>query len=235
MSSRIKGVSLINTLAILREVLGGNRFQTLVSTCPQETQQLIRRTLIAGEWISVDVWAPFIQAVYEHVFRKEEAPFRRLLRAVCKRDFSTVYRQYVTQTSPQEVLDKVSSIFGAYFDGGSLERVTSSFEPTPDEAEATDEELAEQAAAPTEELAAPPTPTPQTVEPPDARIRLELRDLETHFPVYAMALQAYLEQVLHMSGAPHATITRVRQQLRDGKLSADFLVDLGEQPATTAS
>lgn len=234
MSSRIKGVSLINTLAILREVLGGNRFQALVSTCPQETQQLIRRTLIAGEWISVDVWGPFVHAVYEHVFRQDEVQFRRLLRAVCKRDFNTVYRQHVAQTSPQEVLDKSSSIFGAYFDGGSLLRTTISPSLTKDDlgptaAEATAEETAEQEMAPPAELSLP------RVAAPDDRIVLQLRDLETHFPVYAMAMHAYLEQALLMAGARHVTITRVREQLREGKLSADFLVDLGAAKEQSAS
>jgi hypothetical protein len=212
MSSRIKGVSLINTIAILGEVLGSNRFQTLVSTCPQETQQLIRRTLVAGEWISVDLWAPFVQAVFEHAFRKDEAQFRRLLRAVCKRDFSTVYRQFVTQTSPEEVLDNAANIWSAYFDSGTLSRVASPEEPP---ADASSDDAA----------------TPRT------RIKLQLRDLDTHFPIYSIAMHAYLEQVLSMAGARQVSITRTLVKIREGKLSCDYLIDLGPtlNPLETSS
>ena len=203
MSARIKGVSPINTLAILREVLGGTRFHSVVAACPLETQQLIRRTLVAGEWISVELWAPFLQAIFEQVFRNDEAQFRRLLRAVSKRDFSTVYRQYVTQTSPMQVLDQAPNLWTSYFDSGSLQRA-------PQGGEAGESSGAEN----------------------DPRIILQMRDLETSFPVYAVAMHAYLEQVLIMAGARQVVIERRNEQLRDGKLSCDYLVDLAPQTAT---
>ncbi len=81
MPTRIKGASLINTIGILREVLGGSRFQEIVTRCPVQTQNLIRRTLIALEWVPLEQWAPFLQAIYEHICHKDEPQFRRLMRA----------------------------------------------------------------------------------------------------------------------------------------------------------
>ena len=120
MPTRIKGASLINTIGILREVLGGTRFQEIVARCPVQTQNLIRRTLIALEWVPLEQWAPFLQAIYEHVCHKDEPQFRRLMRAVCKRDFSTLYRSYISQASPQSVLGRMDGIWSSYFDSGSL-------------------------------------------------------------------------------------------------------------------
>ena len=37
MATRIRGATLINTLAILREVLGATRFQAIVAGCPART------------------------------------------------------------------------------------------------------------------------------------------------------------------------------------------------------
>lgn len=120
MASRIKAASLINAIMIVREVLGAARFQALVERCPAETQPLLRRTLVAVEWVALDQWAPFLAALFENVFRRDEPQFRRLLRAICKRDFSTVYRVYLNHASPHGVLSKATSIWAAYLDTGSL-------------------------------------------------------------------------------------------------------------------
>ena len=191
MAARIKGASLINTIGILREVLGGSRFQEIVTRCPVQTQNLIRRTLIALEWVPLEQWAPFLQAIYEHICHKDEPQFRRLMRAVCKRDFSTLYRSYIAQSSPQAVLEKSSTIWSSYFDSGSLTLALA--EPDQD----------------------PQQPT------------LEMRDLETNFPVYAMTMHAYLEQLMIMTGAQRCTIRRSHEKLDGGKLACDYIINLG--------
>lgn len=191
MAARIKGASLINTIGILREVLGVARFQEIVALCPPATQNLIRRTLIAVEWVSLDQWAPFVQTIFEYICRKDEHQFRRLMRAVCKRDFSTLYRSYIAQSSPQGVLEKSSTIWSSYFDSGSL------------------------------------TLAPETAEQDGQQPTLQMRDLETIFPVYAMTMHAYLEQLMIMTGAQRCTIRRARERLDDGKLSCDYIINLG--------
>lgn len=191
MPTRIKGASLINTIGILREVLGGNRFQEVATRCPPQTQNLIRRTLIALEWVSLEQWAPFLQTIFEYLCNKDEPQFRRLLRAVCKRDFSTLYRNYVAQASPQSVLDRLDGIWSSYFDGGSL------------------------------------TLVPELPEPGVQRRKVELRDLETGFPVYTMMMHAYLEQLMFMTGAKTCTIQRENERQENGKLSCDYIINLG--------
>jgi len=75
---------------------------------------------VAVEWVSLEVWSPFIVAIYEQLCRQEEHAFRRLMGAVCKRDFTTVYRSFVHLVPPEEVLNKISNLWAAYIDGGSL-------------------------------------------------------------------------------------------------------------------
>lgn len=191
MPTRIKGASLINTIGILREVLGGSRFQEIVTRCPVQTQNLIRRTLIALEWVPLEQWAPFLQAIYEHICHKDEPQFRRLMRAVCKRDFSTLYRSYISQASPQSVLDKLDTIWASYFDSGSLSLA------------------------------------PELPEPGAQKHTLQMRDLETGFSVYAMMMHAYLEQLMFMTGAKNCTIQRAQERLANGKLSCNYIIELG--------
>ena len=191
MAARIKGASLITTIGIMREVLGVARFQEIVARCPVPTQNLLRRTLIALEWVPLDQWAPFLQAIHEHICHRDDPQFRRLMRAVCKRDFSTLYRSYVNQSSPKSILDKADSIWSSYFDSGSLTL-----------------------------LPGPPEEKPQ-------QLTLQMRNLETSFPVYAVTMHAYLEQLMVMAGAKSCTVQREHESLQDGKLSCDFVINFG--------
>lgn len=120
MGSSIKGATIINTLSILRELMGSDGAQAIIATCPRETQQLLRRTLMAVEWIDVDVWSPFLSAILERVAGRDEIKYRRIMRAVCKRDFSGLYRVYLQNADPLTLLAKVQSIWSAYFDSGTL-------------------------------------------------------------------------------------------------------------------
>ncbi len=120
MGTSIKGATIINTVSILRELVGSDGAQAIVASCPRETQQLLRRTLMAVEWIDVDVWSPFLSAILERVAGRDELKYRRIMRAVCKRDFSGLYRVYLQNADPYILLDKVQSIWSAYFDSGTL-------------------------------------------------------------------------------------------------------------------
>lgn len=120
MSAKIKGSAVISTLGIFRAVLAGSTFESLVESCPPETRQLLRRTLVAVEWVPLKVWTPFMQAVFAGPCHGDELQFRRLVRAVCKRDFTTAYRVYLNVATPELILSKMSSIWCGYFDSGSL-------------------------------------------------------------------------------------------------------------------
>lgn len=120
MPAKIKGATLINALAIVREIASPARLQALIDACPTETQQLMRRTLMAIEWISVDSWSPFLQILFDQLAARNEDHFRRLLRSICKRDFSSVYRIYIQGATPATILNKAPNIWSAYFDSGSL-------------------------------------------------------------------------------------------------------------------
>ncbi len=120
MASSIKGATIINTVSVVRELMGSEGAQAIVAACPRETQQLLRRTLMAVEWIGVDVWSPFLNAVLERVAGRDELKYRRIMRAVCKRDFSGLYRVYLQNADPITLLAKVQSIWSAYFDSGTL-------------------------------------------------------------------------------------------------------------------
>lgn len=191
MGSSIKGATIINTLSVLRELVGSEGAQAIVASCPRETQQLLRRTLMAVEWINVDVWSPFLAAILERVTGRDELKYRRLIRAVCKRDFSGLYRVYLQNADPISLLAKVQSIWSAYFDSGTLS--ASALEPK--------------------------SGVQQSL--------LELRGLESTSPIYLATVQAYIEQLLIMVGAPKSSVQRRRESHLDGRLACDYLVTLG--------
>ncbi len=199
MPTRTKGASLINTIAILREVLGAARYHGVVEACPQETQQLIRRTLVATEWVPLELWTPFLQAIYEQVCRKDELQYRRLLRAVCKRDFSTVNRLLLSPSSPQTILEKSSDIWSAYFDTGTLKLES------------------------------------MEVQGKREQATLQMRDLETQFPLHTLTMHAYLEQLMLMAGAQACTVQRTKEQFRDGKLACEYIVSFERNSAPGAA
>lgn len=120
MTTRVKGATLINTMAIVRELLPPQRFHQLIDQCPVETQHILKRTLVAVEWIPVDNWSPFMEAIFEHVARRDEDQYRRLMRAVCKRDFTTVYRTYLNGVTARALIAKLPQLWSSYFEGGVL-------------------------------------------------------------------------------------------------------------------
>jgi hypothetical protein len=120
MPSRIKGGTILSTIGVIREVMDAARFQKLIDTCPVETQQLLRRTLMALEWVNVETWSPVLTTILERIAGGDEAKFRRFMRAVCKRDFSGMYRVYLQNATPASVLAKTATIWSAYFDSGTL-------------------------------------------------------------------------------------------------------------------
>lgn len=120
MPVRVKGATLINTMAVMRELLPAQRYQALISGCPVETQHLLRRTLVAVEWIPADVWSPFLDQVFEQVTQRDEVKFRRILRTVCARDFTTVNRRLIEGTNARGIIAKAPQLYGTYFDAGTF-------------------------------------------------------------------------------------------------------------------
>ncbi len=120
MPSRLKGATILNTLSILRENMDRQRFQSLVDACPPATQQFLQRTLMAVEWVSVDIWGPMLAVIFERLTNRDELKFRRFMRNVCKRDFAGPYRVYVLNADTTALLHKLQAIWSAYFDSGSL-------------------------------------------------------------------------------------------------------------------
>lgn len=120
MAARIKGATVLSTMALVREACPPQKYQELVAACPPDTQQLLRRTLVALEWLSVDVWSPFLVVLQQQICRRDDAKLRKLLRAVFKRDFSTTYRASLTGLTPETLIPKLPTLWQLLFDSGSL-------------------------------------------------------------------------------------------------------------------
>lgn len=120
MGIRVKGAMLISTLALLRELISPSQYQALLAACPTETQNLLRRTLVAFEWIPADIWSPFLDALFEQVAQRDEARFGKIMRAVCKRDYTTTYRSHISGLNPRALVAKAPQLWSLHFEGGSF-------------------------------------------------------------------------------------------------------------------
>jgi hypothetical protein len=120
MAARIKGAALLSTMALVREACPHQKYLEMVASCPPDTQQLMRRTLVALEWIPVDTWSPFLVALHRELCRGEDGKMRKLMRAIFKRDFSTTYRASLNGLTVETLLNKLPSLWPLLFDGGSL-------------------------------------------------------------------------------------------------------------------
>lgn len=120
MATRVKGAAILDGVSVVREVCGAARFEKLALACPQDTQKLLQRTMMAIEWVSLDLWTPFLEVLHAQLALHDEPRFRRLLRAFCQRDFQTIYRPYIQSATAVSLCPKIPQIWSAYFDSGSL-------------------------------------------------------------------------------------------------------------------
>ena len=120
MGIRVKGAMLISTMALMREVLTANQYKALLDACPTETQNLLQRTLVAFEWFPADVWSPFLDAIFDQVAKRSENNFGRIMRAVCKRDYTTTYRSHLNGVTARALVAKAPQLWNLHFEGGSF-------------------------------------------------------------------------------------------------------------------
>lgn len=118
--AKLKAASLINNIALARELLGAEALDALVATLPDETRGLFSRPLLAVEWIPVDDWLPFQTALLERSFNNDEPAFRQMVRLVCERDFSTFYKVILKLLSPAYVVERTAKLWSTYNDSGEL-------------------------------------------------------------------------------------------------------------------
>jgi hypothetical protein len=188
MGIRVKGATLISTLALMRENLTPQKYQALLAQCPPETQHLLQRTLVAFEWIPADSWSPFLEAIFEQVAGRDESRYGRIMRGVCMRDYTVSYRSQISGLTPRALVAKLPQLWGLHFEGGCVA---------------------------TREVASHDGVT---------QAQAEVREFETRSLIYAPTIQAFIEQLLKMTGAQKLLVTRVRDSRRDGIMVCDYLM-----------
>jgi len=121
----VKATSIIDTIDVARELLGPPTFAEVVGALPPATRSLIERRLLPVEWVPVDEWMPFIQALLDRGFRGDEEQLRRLARKVCERDFNTFYKVILKiLISPDFLLERAAKLWRTYHDSGELKVVS---------------------------------------------------------------------------------------------------------------
>ncbi len=116
-----KGGGVANTIAVMQELMGPARFQQLTDRLPPATQALIKRRVLAVEWIPIADLTPLTEGFFADWCGSDEAKLIEQSRQSCRRDFNTLYRFFLRVLSPAYVLERTAQIFHTYTDAGTLE------------------------------------------------------------------------------------------------------------------
>lgn len=117
---RLKAASIINNIAIARELLGPDALSALLSPLPEATRALFERRILALEWIDADEWLAFQQAMLDVHFAGDELRMREYMHRVCERDFNTFYKIILKLSSAKTVLSRAGKIWMTYAEPGEL-------------------------------------------------------------------------------------------------------------------
>lgn len=117
---RLKAASIINNIAIARELLGPAALSALLAPLPDATRALFGRRILALEWIDADEWLAFQQAMLDVHFAGDEPRMREYMHRVCERDFNTFYKIILKLSSAKTVLSRAGKIWMTYAEPGEL-------------------------------------------------------------------------------------------------------------------
>jgi hypothetical protein len=188
----VKAASIIDTIDVARELLGAATLAEVVAGLPPETRALFERRVLPVEWIPIDDWMPFNQALLERAFHGDEEQLRKLARKVCERDFNTFYKVILKiLISPDFLLERAAKLWRTYHDSGELVVVSK--------------------------------------EQRGGRMHIHMRveKLRTQYVIFGALMQAFIEQLFHMTGARDI---RVERQVKigpggfDGDFAASFAI-----------
>jgi hypothetical protein len=117
---RRKAAAVIDSLYVAREMFGEEALASMISRLEPGARAFCERKLLTVEWIDYAAWFPFNVAVHRELCGGDDLRFRRFIRKVAERGFSTVYRMFIRLPSTDFVVDRATKIWGTLFDGGEL-------------------------------------------------------------------------------------------------------------------
>jgi hypothetical protein len=117
---RRKAAAVIDSLHVAREMFGPKMLAQVIAAVPQETRALAEQKLLPVTWIDYEAWFPFYEQLLAIACDGEEVRFRRFIRQVAERGFSTVYRMFIKLPSTDFVIDRTTKIWATLFDSGEL-------------------------------------------------------------------------------------------------------------------
>jgi hypothetical protein len=117
----IKAVAFNSIAAELRRMCDEERFARVVAALPPETAALIEHSPLPVSWVPQPHVAALVRAAYEVAFRRDERRLQSLAARAIVSDLSVVYRFFVRLASPEWVIERVASMWKAYYrDNGAV-------------------------------------------------------------------------------------------------------------------
>jgi hypothetical protein len=123
--ARVKTASLGRSIDLARQLMGEERIREVVGKLPAQTQLLLSREARSAEWVDLDHWLPFQQALLDEHFEGDDVQFRGFVRQTCAHDFGLFSKLAIRlMLSPERLLRRIAKRWPAYSDSGNFEVVS---------------------------------------------------------------------------------------------------------------
>ncbi len=187
----IRATSVVNGIALLKEKLGAERFAAMVQRLEPAPAALLRRRILAVEWLPMADWVSIFEAAAEDLHKNDPEQTLALLHELCALDFNTVYRFFLRLAPKAMLLSRAGKIWKTYHTVGTLSALE-------------EKQVGKH-----------------------HRLRYTLTDYEP-IPIVALALQAYVGQIITMMGARSAATRVERCDVVDNRLAVEVVAEFDE-------
>ncbi|HET6412374.1 MAG TPA: hypothetical protein VFG53_09955 [Anaeromyxobacter sp.] len=116
MSAKVKGRTLLDTLASIRERVGEAAFQSLVGSLEPAVREPLREVL-ASQWYPLDVMTGLLNAEIRAFDGGDAGVLVGRAEAVVEKQLRGIYRIFIRLGSPEWIVKRIAAIHQAYFQG----------------------------------------------------------------------------------------------------------------------
>ena len=120
--AEIKGTALNDTIKGIKERYGDETYKNIVDQLEGETRTLFERShILPSSWYSLDAFVEFLEMYLKVAVQGNEQELIKRSEVLIKRQLSGIYKWFVKLGSPEFLLNRISAVHRAYFQGVGVE------------------------------------------------------------------------------------------------------------------
>lgn len=119
---KINGTVVRDSVNSVKAQYGDQAYQTILGLLGGETRALFEKPIILpSSWYSLDAFVEFLEMDLRVTARGNEQELIKRSEAIIERQLSGIYKMFVKLSSPEFLLNRISSIHQSYFQGVAIE------------------------------------------------------------------------------------------------------------------